>query len=533
MLRGEANRALTLTTAVESASPDADGATRMPRLDLDDRRNQRRWLLVKVFGGAVIFIWFGALVGFSTLLYHRFFLSEDFGAYNQAWSLIGQGHLNPFETIFQGYPFYKSDLELIIWPLALIHVVFPQPIILLWLQDLVIAGTGFVVFLWVLDFLQQRRVAWSLAGGISSIVLVMWIANPGVYETVSFDFHIEPIATFFLVMAGWSLWRGRYRHAWIWVVLTLLCGTFATITVVGLGLSAVLAGRSTRRVGVLMILAAAAWLGFISVIGANTGAGLANYAYLAGRTSLPTGTGVALILVGVLTHPSRALHVLHDRLHYIYTLIKPVGVIGGAAAWGLGVPFIAMLVDALNRSDEFIFQSFQNFPVFPFLLFGTVVVLVSLAKRFRFGWIPSVVVGLAVIVQALDYGVTTSPGHVRWATSQISAAQSAQLRRALAMTPSSAEVIATIGIMGRFSARPWVYWFAPNSPIPVHTRQVEFVFFPAIEWEIPEAKTADDVSAVAFVSTHLHARTVVNRDGVFAFEWRVPPGTTALTIPRG
>ena len=519
-----------LTSSIAKAPFDFDAATAPAHLHLRDQRSDRKWFLVKVGAGVVVLIWLGALVGYSTLLYHRDLLSEDFGAYNQAWSLIGQGHLNPFETIFSGYPFYKSDLELIVWPLALIHLVFPQPIILLWLQDLAIAGTGFIVFVWILEYLRTRRMAWGLAAGISGVALAAWIVNPGVYQTVSFDFHIEPVATFFIVLAGWSLWIGRYRRAWIFVILTVLCGTFATITVIGLGLSAILAGHKTRRTGILLILGSVAWLGFISAIGANTGAGLTNYAYLAGRTTLPTGTGVALVLAGVLTHPSRALHVLHDRLHYFYTLIKPVGVIGGVAAWGFGVPFIALLVDGLNGSYEFILQAFQNFAVFPFLLLGTVVVLVWFATRFRFGWIPAVLVALALMVQASDYAVTNSPNQIRWTVSQISAAQGAQIRKALALTPPRAEVIVTIGIMGRFSARPWVFWFLPNSPIPVHSDMVEFVFLPAIDHFIIQNTPLDDRAAAEYATTHLHARTLIDKDGVVALEWHPPRGTKKVTL---
>lgn len=123
------------------------------------------------------------------------------------------------------------------------------------------------------------------------------------------------------------------------------------------------------------------------------------------------------------------------------------------------------------------------------------------------------------------------PRDVRYAISQVSAGQGAELRKALSRTPAGAEVIATIGIMGRFSARPYVYWFRPNSPMPVRSRQVVFIFDPAIEHEIVEAQATDDIQAAAFVQTHLHARVLVNADGISAFEWQAPAGTTVITLP--
>ena len=422
---------------------------------VDDREwPQRRRRLLRVVGAVVMGMWLVGLLVFSSVLYNRNILTADFATYNQAWTLIGQGHLNPHDTVFISYPFLKSDFELILWPLALLHLVYPHPIVLLWVQDGAIAATGFVVYLWIIEYLERWRVSWTTSAGIASVVLLALIANPAVYQTVLFDFHLEPVSTLFVVLAGRDLWNGRHRRAWIWVGVTLLCGTFGAITIIGLGLSALLAGHNTRRQGVLLVVAALAWLGLISAIGANSGSGLDFYAYLAGRATLPRSSGVLLVAAGALAHPSRVIDMLHARLHYIYTLIKPMGVIGLASAWGFGVPFVVLVTNALNSQYEFIFQAFQNSAVFPFILLGSVMVLVWFAQRFRYGWIPTVVVALAVIVQAAAYGYSTSPGNISWAVGRIGAVPAVQLNKALSLTPPSAEVIATIGIMGRFGDGP-------------------------------------------------------------------------------
>ena len=212
------------------------------------RAPRRRWSILRLAGTAVLLLWAVGLGTLSTVVYHRNFLAEDFATYNQAWTLIGTGHLNPFDTVY-GYPFVKSDFELIMWPLALVHLVLPQPVVLLWIQDLAIAGTGIVSFAWITEYLERKDVDWGWAVTISAAVLVVVIVNPGVYRTLQFDIHLEPLATFFLVLAGRDLWHGRRRRAWIWVAVVLLCGSFATVTVVGLGISALLAGRETRRSG--------------------------------------------------------------------------------------------------------------------------------------------------------------------------------------------------------------------------------------------------------------------------------------------
>ena len=132
----------------------------------------------------------------------------------------------------------------------------------------------------------------------------------------------------------------------------------------------------------------------------------------------------------------------------MYVLVKQVGVVGLAAAWGFGVPVVVMVTNALSANAALINQAFQNAAVYPFVLLGTVMVLVWTAQRFRYGWIPAVAVALVVTVQALSYGVGMAPADVRSGISQIGEAQATQIRKALALTPADAEVISTIASWG-------------------------------------------------------------------------------------
>ena len=114
------------------------------------------------------------LVAFSTVLYHRNFLGEDFATYNQAWTLIGRGHLNPYDTVF-GFPFVKSDFELIVWPLAIVHLVVPTSAVLLWIQDAAVAGCGLVAYLCTLEYLERREVdRWVLVGVAAAVRWRRW-----------------------------------------------------------------------------------------------------------------------------------------------------------------------------------------------------------------------------------------------------------------------------------------------------------------------------------------------------------------------
>ena len=488
---------------------------------------RRKWSALRVAGTVVMGIWFLGLVVFSTALYRHHFLGEDFATYNQAWSLIGTGHLDPFDTVY-GFPFVKADFELILWPLALLHTVLPSPLTLLWIQDAAVAGTGLVVYRWIVDYLEEKALRWAIAAGVAAVVLAVIVVDPAAYQTLLFDFHMEPLTALFLVLAGRDLWRGRTRRAWVWVALTLLCGSFAAVTLIGLGISAVLAGRATRRQGLAIVLVAVAWSVLISVIRANQGSGIDfNYAYLAGRSTLPGSSGLAPIALGIVTHPSRLFDQLHHRLGAVYTLMKPVGVVGLASAWGFGVPFVVLTANALNSNSIFTFEAFQSAAAFPFLLLGTVMVLLWLAQRFRYGWVPSLLIASLLTVQALAYGITTSPGNVRWAVDAVPSGAAKQLDLALARTPPQAEVVATEAVMGRFSTRAVVCILVPGGTYPIMQRPVVFVIDTA-----GHVRASTDDRYITFLGDQLHARVLAHGGGVWAFEWQPPKGMTHFVMPR-
>jgi hypothetical protein len=477
-------------------------------------------------GWVAFALWAASLCLYSTVLYQHFRLGQDFAQYNQAWTLIGQGHLNPFDTIYE-FPFVRSNFELAIWPLALVHLVLPNPIALLWVQDLSIAGTGLVAYLWVGDALERARVRlWPTVLAAVGVVIVT-ATNPAMYETVGFDFHMEATAALFLVLAARDLWRGRTTRAWVFVAITLLCGTFSAVAVVGLGLSAVLAGPRTRRNGLLLIAIGAGWTVLVGLFHLNVGSGVSDYAYLAGRSSLIGAGGMVALAAGIVTHPDRVVDQLRNRFSEIWLLIRPYGLIGLASAWGFGVPAVVLVAATLNSSHSYP-GPFQSFAAIPFLLVGTVMALIWLSSRFRPGAVIAVLIGIAILGQALVWGTAQSSYDARWFFNGFGQPQARELQVALDKTPANAEVIATLSVMGRFCGRESCYFFQPDLARPVTDRIVVFVLAPQHD---PMTSAVRSQRAITYIHDVLHARTLVDAHGIAALEWRAPPGTTEITVP--
>ncbi len=100
----------------------------------------------------------------------------------------------------------------------------------------------------------------------------------------------------------------------------------------------------------------------------------------------------------------------------------------------------------------------------------------------------------------------------------------------LARNPSNAEVISSIAISGRLSARRYAYVYL-NGPtsVPIRARTVELVVIDTPN--VPAASVAHQRAAVAYLVSRFHAHTLVHRNGVWELEWSAPSMSSAVEIP--
>jgi Predicted membrane protein (DUF2079) len=501
------------------------------------------WLV----GVVVIGAQFVLLVLHSWYLWDHFDLTADFGAYSQAWQQIATGHLNPYDTTYAwyyphyGYPFYQSDLELIMWPLALLYWVWPHAIDLLIVQDVALAGAGAVAFRWALEHLQLHAPSRRFALAVGGCVLAIVVLQPWTYWAASYDYHSEPLATFFALLAGRDLWAGR-RRGWVWVVLVLLCGNVATSYVAGLGVAAIVSGRRRWRTGLVLLVVGVAWLGVVGLVHSGKGAALSAYAYLADRTTVnDTLGGIVTILAGVVAHPSIAGRMLVTRWGQIYKFVAGAGTIGFFSAVGAVLATVVLLPSALNSSPGFISDvgGSQNAMAVMACVVGIPMLATWLARRGRgnhrrasLGWSA---VALVLVVGAV---VQTAVMSAEWTPrsgqtfERVSSATAAELAAVSARIPEQAETIVSQGVVGRFAQRhvfyPYFDTFANGQTVPLYGRTVYVVLVPT---EGLESAPASGTRAAVGLMRKLGARSIGDRDGVYAFAWRVPEGRHSITFP--
>ncbi len=519
------------------------------------RRSRRpRWSKPDLFWSidlVIVSVQFVGLIHYSWYLYRRFDLLEDFAHNAQAWYLIGHGNLSPLDTIrIPSTPFLRDHFDLVMWPLSLLHFLSGSPLWLLVVQDLAVVAAELITLRWVWSILDSRLDRHRTLAGLLALVVLM--ANVWWYETVSFDVHMTPLGLPLLVLVGYSLWCGRWTRACLAAVGCVLFGAVVTelLVFVGLGGLIVLVARSPRDqrgivTALALTVAAGAWVLVVTGVGANQASNLASqYSSLVADNG---HAGTFALLGGAVRHPVRVLRMVHARAHAMVRPLITSGLIGLFSPVGLLISVGALIPAGLAASPSFssVNDSFQTLALVPFVLVGDAMVLVWLGARLqrrqpdsppaktgprRLVTRGTIVWGLACV---LALGAVLQDGrllvHLRktWWTVTPSGAQA--LHTALDHAPPSVEVVASNGVVGRFSQRRYVYplQLSPQT-VPVKTADVVLVIATAGNEALTHAQVASDL---VFVRTQLHARLISQGHGVDTFGWDAPPGRRSLTFP--
>ena len=485
------------------------------------------WRRVRQVAVAVLCLQTAGLVTLGTVLYQRFMESVDFGIFAQAFTLIGRGDLDPVNTLKQG-SYLTSHFELIMWPLSLLSWVTPGALALVWIQALALGVSGIVVVLWAADLLEARGLrpatgALALAG-----VVVMVVVNQVAWRTVAEDFHFEALAGMFILLAARQLFAGHRRSMWVLIGLCLLCGDVPALFVIGLGITGLLT-RAQRRTGGWILLSGILWLVLIGLVGANHASHLSDYSYLAGTELQPGLSGLVHLAMGLVTHPGHVATVLTRRSGLLLDNLRAGGIVGLATPLGLGVPLIVLSSAGLESHLDYLRSGFQIIPAIPLMLVGTVMALLWISRRPERRRVlgSSVAATVAVALVASSVLLSLDPG--RWLLKgsanphMISPRVARQLDAVLAATPSDAQVIAQIQVVGRFAQRRSVEWafFGARRRLPIAQREVVLVVL----------RRPGDLQNPTLTRLRQHgARVLVNGHGVEAVLWHPPADRRSLLV---
>ncbi len=486
-------------------------------------------------GGALFAIQLILFGWWSGVLVDRFALTSDFTAYNQATWLIAHGHLNPYSTVFF-LEFWHNNGEFIFWLLAPFEAIYPHLVTLKWLQDVAIVVAELVAFRWMCE-IAATQVLRGLSTRVAVTLVVVGgmilLGDPWLTWTVSFDAHPEAFSVPFLVLAARDTYLGR-RRAWIWVVLTLACGTVPSSYVGALGISMILAGRRWWRPGLVMAIVGFGWMNGLHALHAAAGSGISGLygpliAHADGR--VPANASAVTLVRALLEHPGRFASVLWANGLDMWAVLSAAGLLGIIWPPAL-VPALIILVEGgLSRGYNFAFPSFQNAALVPLVAVGTVAVLTVLARRAHRRWryVTGAVV-LALLLNAVGWGAVWIPRTSgRWLRIPVNASH--VLAQVKAQVRPRDEVIVEQGVAGGFSERASIYQLVSADLVaPIKARTVWIIFAPRLGIETaPVAGIYADMRQAAALPGVRLARWGA---GVWAFRWTPPRGTRSLAIGR-
>jgi len=306
---------------------------------------------------------------------------QDLGIMDQAiWSLL---HGSLFhQTIcnvltdtncygLNGIPRFAIHFEPILFPTALLYLLWPDPKALMILQVMVVASGAFPAF-WLARL--RLRTDWAAVP-----FALLYLLYPAQQYAVNFDFHAETLTSALLLFALYFLYTRKTLWFFVFMILCLACKEEIAGIIVMLGLwTLLLQGR--WRLGLAVIALALGWTGigllvvhFSSPIGHSLIA--SRYAYL-GNSPVQVASNILMNPFGIIKeHALEPSHML-----YLRKLLSPTGYLPLLAPWVLVLAAPTLALNLLSSTPNMYSGNFQyNAEIVPILIFasieGTVVIV--------------------------------------------------------------------------------------------------------------------------------------------------------------
>lgn len=499
-----------------------DGPPHQPDGGVPQPRELRRMRQI----GLIVFA--AQLLGFgiwSTIVWERFAETWDFSLLYGAASKIShasfRGALQLVEQHFDA---------VILWPLAWLIRLPGNGLLLLYVQDLAVVVAGVVGFFWVCEVLEHRSSDISIGiKWLAGLALVLLVANPWIFLTPAFDFHLEALGAVFIVLAARALYRERIWTSLLWVLATLTCGFVAASYVAALAIGALIAGRKVQRlIGAGLLVVGVVGLVLLTELGQGAGFLTLTYGYLSGSTN----PSLAGLVWGVITHPSIALKMLWSQRVRILANLAPAGLIGAFWGWASGIALLIVLANSLQSAEGIQVPSFQWFPLYVFVGVGTVLALAKVSTKASTPLFRGGVAALAVIAAADTAGWAAAwtpklPG--TWL--RVTPAAAGVLKKLDAMIPKNAPVIVSQGVVGDFPSHPFAgVLVGLNMTFPTKDGSVWVVLAPS--QGIETAFTGTQQTIVSELGESGHAQLLAHGAGVWGFQWSPPESTRTLKMPE-
>jgi len=507
--------------------------------------NSVRSTLSKRWRTAVFFLLGFQLLVLNTLQsirFNRFTGTQDEATVFQALYQISHGNLNPFSQTM-GFPWIQNHGAFFMWLVAPLDRLGPPGLILLWLQGVAVVATAYITFMWVTQILELK----SLENGLSerrknallAVSLFIITVAPWSYWSVGNDIHVEIFAAPFILLATYEFSRGFMARGLCLSGILLGFGDVSSTWLIGIAMSVVIVAvfDSAKRkqytfLAIGLSILGLGWAGILSTFEFSKGSTFTeNFGYLTVPVGhrLPNHIGFSRLIRASTQHPIRFIRAVSHHWVNIYANLAPYGLLGIATTWTLGVPLVILIENNLTPSYVFNEPSFQSFPIYGFIVVGSIILLSNVTLKFQSPKLFALVVSV-VVVNVTVWSLIFLPN---WSSSWISTtpAQATQLNMVLKEIPANAPVVVSENVAGRFANRIQLYILRPSLHIRNVRRPIWIVC--ALNYSKISSSLGTQTLPAALLESS-DATLISRRNGVYLFRWQpknVPSDFTLASSP--
>ena len=300
----------------------------------------------------------------------------DFGNMDQAIWNMSKGRL--FESTDQLPPFnnlsrFANHTEFIYFLPALLYKIWPNPILLLFLQSAAIAaGIPLLYSIALKTFKSPTR---------ALILSIVYVCYPSLQLMNLFEFHADIFAIPFLLGAWNFLLVSRKRiFYWLFIILSLSCKEYTAFAVVGLGILSLcilkkrIMGTATIVLGFSYFFAVFFWLFPLFNNGNETA--IIGSAY----SSIGGSSGTSGILSFILNNPAQFLRQLFsshnwESIFYIFFPLLFIPLLNPSVLSAIILPLLKDMLAGLDAGAH------RLAPAVPILFIGLILGVRSLESK--------------------------------------------------------------------------------------------------------------------------------------------------------
>ena len=206
-----------------------------------------------LYAMGILVIFFSFIFTNFSIIRHLQFNSDafDLGIYTQISYLYSQG-ITPYSTI-KHMPLLADHFEPILWILAPIYKLYPDPITILIVQSIFVTTSAIPLY-----FFAQKKTKNNL---LSLVIITSYLTSVGIVNAIKVDFHTTTISVLPISLILYSWYFKKMRLYWFSVFSAFLFKEDLPILISGFALFQIISGE--RKLGIYTLICSI--LAFISI----------------------------------------------------------------------------------------------------------------------------------------------------------------------------------------------------------------------------------------------------------------------------